>query len=487
MAARNGRWKPALPPAPVILNLPRRWRQTRASAPPKPGLCRNLGDLLDEERSARPPEPAPSCSSGESVGVSGAEDGWRFQAEILRAECNFLRMEREVAQRKLERNRAQMEDALKSAMESLVSGRKKIDGSDGVGAALDEGIEQLKEKLEQFKFGSSDSRRRRSSRKLLRRSCRGNFDRRASVLRRKLEKMTEDTSVKDIKEISLPSLPKKDPEAEQPEQAESDTPDSNHGRQFPDDMEKLRRKMEGMSRGMLERMEECSYLLSANNRNNSSAISSRHNIVAYSEAAGNSFLHLRQKQQPPQEKLVLWLQREKEKMGLVSCCSCKEAVGRIMQQVRAESEQWSQMQEMLEQVRVEMEELRSSRDHWQRRAIVSEINFHSQHTQKLEWKQRARSSERKVIELEKLVSELQKELQPSKGKLLNPPTASAPLHLELRTAESRRGAKDQQMRSLNSCKEEKRVLVHQPKSHNHFTRRSPLQNIDNIFPLGPRK
>lgn len=121
MAARNGRWKPALPPAPVILNLPRRWRQTRASAPPKPGLCRNLGDLLDEERSARPPEPAPSCSSGESVGVSGAEDGWRFQAEILRAECNFLRMEREVAQRKLERNRAQMEDALKSAMESLVS------------------------------------------------------------------------------------------------------------------------------------------------------------------------------------------------------------------------------------------------------------------------------------------------------------------------------------------------------------------------------
>lgn len=121
MAARHGRWKPALPPAPVILNLPRRSRQTWASAPSKPGLCRNLGDLLDEERSARPPEPAPSCSSGESVGVSRAEDGWRFQAEILRAECNFLRMEREVAQRKLERNRTQMEDALKSAMESLVS------------------------------------------------------------------------------------------------------------------------------------------------------------------------------------------------------------------------------------------------------------------------------------------------------------------------------------------------------------------------------
>ncbi|RRT81712.1 hypothetical protein B296_00001887 [Ensete ventricosum] len=448
MAARNGRWQPAPPPVPMILNLPRRTRRTRASAPPKPGLGRNLRDLMDEERSARPPEPVPSCSSGESAGVSEAEDGWRFQAEILRAECNFLRMEREVAQRKMERNRAQMEDALKSAMESLASGRKKIDGSDGVGAALDEGIEQLKEKLEQFKLGSSGSRRRRSSRKLLRRSCRGNFDRRASVLRRKLEKMTEDTSVKDIQEIFLPSLPKKAPEVEQQEQAESATPDSNHGRQFPDDMERLRRKMEGMSRGMLERMEECSYLLSANNRNNSSTSSSSHKIVAYSEAAGNSVLHLRQKQQPPQEKLG-----EKEKMGLVSCCSCKEAVGRIMQQVRADLAV----------------------------TLVTLLN------QKLEWKQRARSSERKVTELEKLVSELQKELQPSKGKLLNPPTASPPLHLELRTTESRRAAKDQQMRSLNSCKEEKRVLVHQSKSHNHFTRRSPLQNIDNIFPLRPRK
>ncbi|RZS07434.1 hypothetical protein BHM03_00038272, partial [Ensete ventricosum] len=358
MAARNGRWQPAPPPVPMILNLPRRTRRTRASAPPKPGLGRNLRDLMDEERSARPPEPVPSCSSGESAGVSEAEDGWRFQAEILRAECNFLRMEREVAQRKMERNRAQMEDALKSAMESLASGRKKIDGSDGVGAALDEGIEQLKEKLEQFKLGSSGSRRRRSSRKLLRRSCRGNFDRRASVLRRKLEKMTEDTSVKDIQEIFLPSLPKKAPEVEQQEQAESATPDSNHGRQFPDD------------------------------------------VVIFTSLAVT---------------------------------------------------------------------------------LVTLLN------QKLEWKQRARSSELKVTELEKLVSELQKELQPSKGKLLNPPTASPPLHLELRTTESRRAAKDQQMRSLNSCKEEKRVLVHQSKSHNHFTRRSPLQNIDNIFPLRPRK
>ena len=49
------------------------------------------------------------------------EEKWRFQAEILHAECNFLRMEREVALRKLDRHRGQMEAALKSAVETLVS------------------------------------------------------------------------------------------------------------------------------------------------------------------------------------------------------------------------------------------------------------------------------------------------------------------------------------------------------------------------------
>ncbi|CAL9063062.1 unnamed protein product [Musa banksii] len=141
MAARNGRWEIAPPPR--ILNLPQRSRRSRATAPPEQRLDWKLGELLDQELSATPTEP-PSpltwgMSSGETVGDSSGEERWRFQAEILRAECNFLRMEREVALRKLERNRARMEVALKSAMETLVSGRKKIDGRAAVGAALDEG------------------------------------------------------------------------------------------------------------------------------------------------------------------------------------------------------------------------------------------------------------------------------------------------------------------------------------------------------------
>ncbi|RRT84660.1 hypothetical protein B296_00004539 [Ensete ventricosum] len=402
MAARNGRWE-ITPPA-RILNLPQRSRRSRAAAPQEQRLDWKLGEHLDQGSATPPPSPLTwGMSSGETVGDSSGEERWRFQAEILRAECNFLRMEREVVLRKLERNRAQMEVTLKSAMETL--GRKKIDGRASVAAALDEGIEELEEKLQELKSAGSSSRRRSTggSRKPPRGSCRRNFDRQASVLRLQLEKMEEESSVKDIREISVQAFAKKDAEAERHEQEENATPGSSHSRRSPDEVE--------------EKMEQLS-----------------------------------------------------------SCCSCKEVIGRIVQQVRTESEQWSEMQEMLEQVRVEMEELRSSRNHWQRRAIASEINFHSQHA-RLEWKQRARSCERKVMELQKVVKELQRELQPSKTRLLNAPP-STPLQSQLHAADSRKG------RSVDAYKEkEKHVLVCHLKSQADSSRRSPLQVIDNMSPL----
>lgn len=52
-----------------------------------------------------------------------------------------------------------------------------------------------------------------------------------------------------------------------------------------------------------------------------------------------------------------------------------------MEQVRTESEQWTEMQDMLEQVRLEMQELQSSRDTWQRRAIASDISLRSLNSQ----------------------------------------------------------------------------------------------------------
>jgi hypothetical protein len=49
------------------------------------------------------------------------EEKWKFQAEMLRAECNLLRMEKEIAVKKLERTRSKMERTLRSAVHTLVS------------------------------------------------------------------------------------------------------------------------------------------------------------------------------------------------------------------------------------------------------------------------------------------------------------------------------------------------------------------------------
>lgn len=56
---------------------------------------------------------------------------------------------------------------------------------------------------------------------------------------------------------------------------------------------------------------------------------------------------------------------------------CKAVVWRVVEQVRAETEQWSQMQEMLGKVRDEMEELQASRDFWEDRALSSDTQNQS--------------------------------------------------------------------------------------------------------------
>ena len=65
---------------------------------------------------------------------------------------------------------------------------------------------------------------------------------------------------------------------------------------------------------------------------------------------------------------------QEAKSGELKPCSgrCKAIVRRIIGQVKAETEQWSQMQKMLSQVREEMEELQASRDFWEAQALESE-------------------------------------------------------------------------------------------------------------------
>jgi hypothetical protein len=88
-------------------------------------------------------------------------------------------------------------------------GRKKMDGKGDVcvAAALDEGIEDLEEMMEELRVEKESGRRAMSGVRELQRSHGRNFDRQASSLRRRLEKMPPsdpEPCIKDIREIALP-------------------------------------------------------------------------------------------------------------------------------------------------------------------------------------------------------------------------------------------------------------------------------------------
>ncbi|KAM0891137.1 hypothetical protein ACQ4PT_026589 [Festuca glaucescens] len=505
---------------PRILNLSRRSSAGgrpsrgagRAQQPrPAPRPVANLGALFEMERRVRGLESAPASPPRSRAArpppqerdAGEQEDKWRFQAEILRAECNFLRMEREVALRKLDCHRGQMEAALKTAVETLASGRKKIDGRGeaGVAAALDEGIEDLEGMMEELRVDKESGRRAMSGcgARELRRSHGRNFDRQASSLRRRLEKMpsadAEHAVCKDICEIARPAVPTP------PRPAEHSNRDDHGPSANLSDVEMLRVKMEGMSNGMRERMAEYSRRLEAvagaggdsagcqsrkcGSRHSRKPSACSQRSWSGSSSASNTGNSAAFRHNDPSVASEKHQQKSvaEEPMGSGSCCDCKEIVGRIMKQVRAESEQWTEMQEMLEQVRLEMQELQSSRDTWQRRAIASDISLSSLNSQMLEWKQRTQASEHHAEELQKKVTELQGKLHTFKSHF---PAPSLPNRAwsEACKMENPRGAKAQQHHRPpqdGGKEKEKHVLICRVKhSPSVIPRRSPLQEIGNI-------
>ncbi|XVE78916.1 hypothetical protein DITRI_Ditri14bG0016300 [Diplodiscus trichospermus] len=395
---RRAKWQcPPAQPTPRILHLPRRPRR-KPVKPPIPKASPSKLPTLQKEREAKPESlfdqerpfttgvvPVVLVSPRESVGERRRErveeekrensslflveeEKWRFQAEMLRAECNLLRMEREIAVKKMERRRVQMERTLKSAVQALLSGRKKICQGKNVRLVLEEQINDLVEKIEklQKRSGVKDLKVRKCS----------NFDKQVSFLQRRLEKFggisDEEICVKEIREMAEASLSIKT----------SSEGDDSFVSNCNSNVEILRRTMEGLSKRILsERTEE---------ENGSK-------IIDYSDLSSSLI------QQSHKEK----------KPGETRACSghCKAIVQKIVEQVRAETEQWSQMQEMLGQVRDEMEELQASRDFWEDRALGSDYQLQSLQSAVKEWRQKALSSEAKANELQAQISVLHQEIE----------------------------------------------------------------------------
>ncbi|KAI5334476.1 hypothetical protein L3X38_024609 [Prunus dulcis] len=407
-ATRRPKWQyPPAPPTPKILHFPRRPRR-RASRSvhggrPNSGEAKKdnkgkLEALFDQERVfSRVSLPIVLFEHGDGESecrrerVKEGEDGgdevveeekWRFQAEMLRAECNLLRMENEIAVKKMERVKVKVERTLKSAVHTLVSGRKKICEGKNASMVLEEELQHLAEKLEKLQrnLGVKDSEVRNTS----------NFDKQAYLLQRKLQKFrrtSDEICVKEIQEMAEASFSIKT----------SHRVNENLLSSGKSNVDILRRKMEGLSNGMLlERMkEEYGSMLSTADSSVASSASSSQRIEATNLSSS----------------LIQQFYKEKE-CRVENVCSgrCKAIVRRIVEQVRVETEQWSQMQEMLGQVKEEMEELHASRDFWKDRALDSDYHIQSLQSVVQEWKQKAVSSESKAKELQAQVSMLHGEL-----------------------------------------------------------------------------
>ncbi|GAB2229265.1 hypothetical protein Droror1_Dr00023403 [Drosera rotundifolia] len=360
---------PPPPPTPRILNLPRlprRKRPTRngSSKPdfgsdPVRGKYRKLETVFDRGRRS-------SSHSHWVLHCGGGEKRWR------------------------------VERTLQDSHNALVSGKKKIREGRSLNEALQEEMEEMANHLVVLKRSPKQDVEIRGCNK---------FDKRSFMLQRKLEKLDSSEDVKTIRETKEMARAGAGARALQPhrkeEPPELEVLRSVEKHTTVSEVERLRRNMEELSRGKFKKMEQgYGRMLDTSNTTANGSVDS-------------SATPSRQYEHPNLPSHFLCPKKQDSKPGNETACSghCKAVVKRIMDQVRADTEHWTQMQGMLEQVKEEMEELQASRDFWKDRAICFHSEMQSLHASVQEWRKRAASSEMQENKLQDQVRILQRELE----------------------------------------------------------------------------
>ncbi|KAK8319599.1 hypothetical protein V6Z11_A13G252700 [Gossypium hirsutum] len=351
---KRSKWQyPPPQPAPKILHLPPRPKRKPSLKPSKlPSLHnetkgKQLVNLFDQER----------C----------------FKRGLIPL---MLVNPMEKSNEEMKRDKVEEEEEEENNGGVVALGRNNICEGNDVKMILEELINELLEKVEklQKRTGVKDLEAKKCS----------NFDKQACFLRTQFDKFgefsDEQIRAEEIREMAEASLSIKT----------SSESDEGLVSNRNNNVEILRRNMERLSQGVLfERIaEEYGPMTSSGN-------SSKR--IDYSDSSLSS------------------TQRsDKEKMsGEPRVCSghCKAIVRRIVEQVRAETEQWSQMQDMLGQVRDEMEELQKCRDYWEDRALDSDYQIRSLKSAVKEWRQKVHSSELQASELQARMFVLQEEIE----------------------------------------------------------------------------
>ncbi|TYJ02741.1 hypothetical protein E1A91_A13G250100v1 [Gossypium mustelinum] len=419
---KRSKWQyPPPQPAPKILHLPPRPKRKPSLKPSKlPSLHnetkgKQLVNLFDQERCFKrgliplmlvnPMEESNEEMKRDKVeeeeeeenngGVVALveEEKWKFQAEMLRAECNLLRIERDTV-------------SVDNSMTLIMQGRNNICEGNYVRMILEELINELLEKVEklQKRTGVKDLEAKKCS----------NFDKQACFLRTQFDKFgefsDEQIRAEEIREMAEASLSIKT------------SSESDEGLVSNRNNNILKRNMERLSQGVLfERIaEEYGPMTSSGNSSkridySDSSLSSTQRSDKVNFMNDSCYISMLIAHAYIQKvftsvgssscKVYEW---DMEKMsGEPRVCSghCKAIVRRIVEQVRVETEQWSQMQDMLGQVRDEMEELQKCRDYWEDRALDSDYQIRSLKSAK------AHSSELQASELQARMFVLHEEIE----------------------------------------------------------------------------
>lgn len=365
---------------------------------------------------------------GDELNGRWNSEDWKFQAEVLRAECNLLRMEKEVAVRRWEQGCAEMEHAVRmahslhSAVQALITGRKKIVDEKNAEVVLQTTLQNqigaLQEKLEKLR---KNSEFRENELK----KC-SNFDRQAMFLQRRLDKLRKSSKDRSYSEDTAKALQQRLEKlvlaACSTAQSESDKEDNsisgsrkgslNEAQRLAEDILRsqrssrtktsladqrnqlvdvalLRKRLDSLSMGMNESKEAAAKI----RKDYRSILSSSGNCSSRrTDAAG------RAEQGASQENKL---------------CSerCKATIRKIAEQVQAETEQWSQVQEILHHVREEMEELQKSRDFWEDHALHADEKVATLQVLMHDWRGKARLSEIKISELQSEAAQLRNEIE----------------------------------------------------------------------------
>ncbi|CAM8967212.1 unnamed protein product [Rhodiola kirilowii] len=339
-----------------------------------------------------------------------------------------------------------MERVLRSALQTLISGRDKVAAESGsMCESLDEEIEAMRCKLVDLQRASRTKLFECHQRSI------SAFDDQDSESRGFA--LDENQIPKEIQEMA---------EASFSIHAGSATEDSLHGSSRFTDVEVLSRRMEEVNGSMKLSKVGSSVASSASTscRIEMPGLASSYSIRQgyYQERMGDD-------EQPCSER-------------------CRAVVRRVTEQVRLETEQWCQLQEMVEKVREEMEQLQASRDMWEREALDSKNQILSLNSTVEEWKKKALSDEAKANGLQTQVQVLQEELKMARDEAR---TTTSP---SLQSAQ-------------NSNQKDKRVLICQLKENHNFKnvnnkgygaarddkkqlevpKRSPFRDIGNSSPL----